>query len=438
MTLIILQVIFLLVLLMANGVFAMTEMSVVSSRKGRLKLLAQQGGRGAEAALKLAENPGQFLPTVQVGITLVGLLAGAFGGTTLSEGVAEALKSNATLAPYAEAIGLIVVVTPLTFLSLVVGELVPKRIALSQPEAIACRMAAPMVWISKLTRPVVRALAAATELIIKTLRIKASAVGNITDDEVKSLLQEGMRAGVFHHAEPRMVESILAFDQCPVSNIMTPRGKVIFLRHDEHSEMMWHKIVVSGHSSFPVYREDRDRVVGVISVKSIYANIAVGAPANVTDLMMPPLIIQPTVTVISLLESFKKTGKHIAIIEDKQGRFLGLVTLVDVLEAIVGEIPSLEDRLKPEAKQRDDKSWLVDGAFDLAKLRRLLLNDTSIAEKDEMKRTLESFIKEQLGTTQKVIEGCCFEAWGMRFEVLDMDGEHIDKVLITPILSKQS
>jgi putative hemolysin len=203
-------------------------------------------------------------------------------------------------------------------------------------------------------------LGVATDVVLFVLRAKAKSPTGVSEDEVKSLMQEGSHAGVFHHAEPRMVESVLAFDQRPVTDIMTPRGKVIFIRRDEKPDTLWHKIVVSGHNNYPVHDGDRNRIVGVISVKAAYANVAAGVVPNVADLMVAPLVVTANRTVASLLETFKASGKHIAIVEDDRNDFLGVVTLVDVLEAIVGELPSLEERLRPEARQRADGSWLVD------------------------------------------------------------------------------
>ncbi len=425
-----LEILIILLLFLANGVFAMTEMAMVSSRKSRLRLLADGGNRGARAALKLADEPNRFLPSVQVGITLVGLLAGAFGGATLAREIAKQLVAWPPLAPYAEAIGMGVVVVTLTFLSLVIGELVPKRLALSNPERIASLMARPLDALSRLARPVIWMLGVATDVVLFVLRAKAKSPTGVSEDEVKSLMQEGSHAGVFHHAEPRMVESVLAFDQRPVTDIMTPRGKVIFIRRDEKPDTLWHKIVVSGHNNYPVHDGDRNRIVGVISVKAAYANVAAGVVPNVADLMVAPLVVTANRTVASLLETFKASGKHIAIVEDDRNDFLGVVTLVDVLEAIVGELPSLEERLRPEARQRADGSWLVDAAFDVAKLWEQLEAEAPAARASIPKQKLGTFVGAQLCGAPG--EGKSFSTGGWRFEVLDMDGERVDKLLVTP------
>jgi len=342
MNLIILEIIIVLLLLVVNGVFAMTEMAVVSSRKTRLRVMAAGGHAGARTALSLAESPNRFLSSVQFGITLVGLLAGAFGGITLAEEIAVRLTTFPALADYAEAMGVAVVVIVLTYLSLIIGELVPKRIALANPEGIACRMARPMDLLSRVTRPVVWLLGVSTDLVFRLLGGRMKRITTISDDEVSLLLHEGVKAGVFHQAEPRMIESVLAFDQRPVRDIMTPQERLILLNVDDPHETIWQKIVVSGHSNYPVYSGSRDQVVGVVSVKAIYANLAAESPVRLGDLMRPPLLVAGTQTVTSLLETFKKSRRHIALITDAGQRVVGMVTLVDVLEAIVGEMPSRE------------------------------------------------------------------------------------------------
>jgi putative hemolysin len=436
MIILLIEIAFILTLFIANGLFAMTEMAVVSCRKGRLQLMAERGNSGALAALALAESPSRFLPTVQTGITLVGLLAGAFGGATLAGHLASWLESFALLAAYADAISVGTVVIALTFLSLVIGELVPKRLALANPEGIASFMARPMNLLSRVTRPVIWALEHSTNFVLWLLCAKPHSKGGVSEDEVKSLMLEGSRSGVFHPAEPRMVESVLAFDQRPVVDIMTPRGKTIFLRRDENPETLWHKIVVSGHSNYPVYEGNRDIVVGIISVKSIYANSAAGISPVVGNLMVEPMFVPSKQTIASLLESFRRNGKHTAVVVDAENIFLGLVTLVDVLEAIVGELPTLEERLKPEAIKRNDGSWLVDGQFDHCKLLCLIEGLETEEFNGKIKQSIASFVSSRL--RKGVCEGDVLgSSDGLHYEILDLDGERIDKVLVTRAEAKR-
>lgn len=429
MSALIIEVIVILLLLVVSGVFAMTEMAVVSSRKSRLRVMAADGNAGAKAALTLTEAPNRFLPVVQIGITLVGLLAGAFGGITIAEEIAAALQPLPVLGQYAEAIGVGVVVVALTYLSLVIGELVPKRFALAQPEIIACRMARPMDVLRQLTRPMVWLLGASTNLVLRLLGARTTTATTISNEEVSLLLEEGTKSGVFHQSEPRMVESVLTFDQRPVRDIMTPREKLVVLNQDDPHAAVWHKIVVSGHSNFPVYAASRDQFVGVISVKAIYANLAAGADVKLADLMTPPLLVPATQTITGLLEGFKKTHRHIALVTDEARGVVGMVTLVDVLEAIVGEMPSLEERLRPQAVLRDDGSLLVDGGFPVAKLAPLLGEAPLAAALAQRVETLAVYATAQLG--QSTTNGAAFVREGVRFEIIDMDGRRIDKVLVS-------
>ncbi len=413
MTALIIEIVVILLLLVLSGVFAMTELAVVSSRKTRLRLMAAAGNSGAKAALALAESPNRFLPTVQIGITLVGLLAGAFGGITVAEQIAAVLKPLPALAQYAAAIGVGVVVVALTYLSLV----------------IASRLARPVELLSRLTRPVVGLLGASTDLVLRLLGARAAKSAAISNEEVNLLLEEGMKTGVFHQSEPRMVESVLAFDQRPVRDIMTPREKLVFLNQDDPHEAVWHKVVVSGHSNFPIYAASRDQVVGVVSVKAIYANLAAGAGVKLADVMTPLLLVPAAQTITGLLEVFKQTRRHIALVTDEAHMVVGLVTLVDVLEAIVGEIPSLEERLRPQAVRRDDRSLLVDGGFAVAKLAPLLGESPLAAALAPRSETLAAYATAQLG--QPSNEGAAFVREGVRFEIIDMDGSRIDKVLVS-------
>lgn len=427
MSIVLIEISVVLALFIANGVFAMSEMAVVSSRKSRLKQMAAAGDAGAAAALRLAETPNRFLPTVQIGITLIGLLAGAFSGATLAAELAAKLKTLSGLAPYADAVSVGLVVVALGFLSVIVGELAPKRIALAAPERIASRLARPIEWVSRLAQPVAHVLSAATNALLRLLRIKPGKPETVSEDEVRLLLREGRDSGVFLKEEPRMVDSVLSFDRRPVQEIMTPRSKLVFVSLADAQETLWHKIVVSGHSSYPVFAVDRDHIVGVVTVKSIYANLAAGTPVRVTDLLTSPLFVAPAEPVLYVLNQFKRTGVHLAVVREPDGRALGLVTLVDVLEAIVGDIPSLEDRQRPEVRQRPDGSWLVDGQYDLAKLP-LQLGIAFAPPTSDAGTTLAAFVGDQLAGHPR--EGDSFTCAGLRFEIIDMDRTSVDKVLI--------
>lgn len=431
MSAITLEILIIVLLLAFNGLFAMTEIAVVAARKTRLRRLAETGDARARAALELAQSPNRFLATVQIGITLVGVLAGAFGGATLAGEIASGLERFPALAAYGEAIGIGVVVVGITFLSLILGELVPKRIGLNNPEGIARLMARPMNRVAWLASPLVRLLSASTELVLRFIRLKKPSDPPVTEEEVKVLIQEGVQAGVFGRHEPEMVEGVLALDRLPVRDIMTPRSKIIWINHADSHDAIWHKIVVSGHTHYPVYRQSRDQVTGVVSLKAIYANLAAGVPVKVDDLITPPVVVAGGQPISGLLEVFKRTGQHMALVTDDSGGVIGLVTLIDVMEAIVGEFPSQAERLKPEARKLADGSWLVDGFMPVENLSPMLpmLCFTPAERRDYA--TLGGFVALRLGPAMK--EGETFDEQGFRFEALDMDGRRVDKVLITPL-----
>lgn len=417
-------------LLVINGVFAMSEIAIVTARKGRLRQLASGGNARARLALALAESPNRFLSTVQIGITLVGILAGAFGGATIAEEIAKPLAGVPGLGAYSDAIGLGVVVLVITYFSLVLGELVPKRIGLGQPERISLLVARPIQALSLAADPVVKFLSASTEGLLRFLAIKPQKEATVSEDEVKVLMQEGLRAGAFQKVESDIVASVLDLDRLMVRDIMTPRPKVIWLNRDDPHETVWHKIVVSGHSFFPVYEGNRDRVVGVVSVKAIYANLAAGVGVNLKDLMVPPLIVPATQDVLQLVETFKKSSKHLALAADEFGAIVGLVTLNDVMEAIVGDFPSQDERARPAATPRPDGSWLIDGMMEIVRVEQALPGFVAEDPANKEYQTLAGYVVKRLGHMPR--EGETFEAHGYVFEVLDMDRHRVDKVLVIP------
>jgi putative hemolysin len=425
------EIIIIILLLAANGLFAMTEIAVVSARKVRLRRQAETGDLKAKAALELAESPNRFLATVQVGITLVGVLAGAFGGVTIAEQMAARLQVYPWIAPYGEAIGIGTVVLGITFFSLILGELVPKRIGLNNPERVARLMAGPMNRLTWLASPLVHLLTASTELVLCVIRLKKPQDPPVTEEEVKVMIQVGVQAGVFDRREPEMVEGVLALDRLPVRDLMTPRAKIIWINQADSHEAIWHKIVVSGHSHYPVYENSRDQVVGVVSLKAIYANLAAGISTKIRDLLVPPFFVPGSQTAASLLDTFKRTHQHVALVTDDAGCVIGLVTPLDVMEAIVGEFPSPAERLKPQAQQRRDGSWLVDGFISLETLQPLLARLRFPPADRRDCATLGEFVAQRMGRTPR--EGETFDEQGFRVEVLDMDGARVDKLLITPL-----
>jgi putative hemolysin len=432
MSRVVFEILGILVLLVANGIFAMAEMSVVSSRKARLKQKADAGDALAGAALKLAESPNRFLSTVQVGITLVGVLTGAFGGASLAQELSKILEGIPFIGAYSYSIAFGLVVLLITYFSLVVGELVPKRLALRNPEAIARILAGPMGILAKMAAPVIDFLGASTDFALRLFGVRNDKqTSDVTEDEVKGLIREGMDAGVFEPHEFAMVEQVLALDRLPVREIMTPRPKIIWLNQEEAPDKIWHKVVISKHSVFPVFKGNRDHLMGVVDVKSMYAHLAMGLPVNLEDLVTRPLMVPETQSVTRLLDQFKSQHKQIALAADEFGSIVGLITLVDVLEAIAGDFPAPNERLRPAAKQRTDGSWLIDGLLDIQTAQETLPGFVIPKSAKGDFQTVAGFLLAELGRLPSEQDSLDFSGW--HFEILDMDHHRIDKILATQI-----
>ncbi len=430
------ELVIIALLLVANGLFAMAEIAVVSARKSRLRKLAEDGDASSRIALDLAESPSRFLSTVQLGITLVGVLASVFGGATIAEHLATALGRVPFLAPWAHAIGIGSVVIALTLCQVIVGELIPKRIALAAPENVARILAPPMAFFARRAAWIVDALSGCVDGALHLIGAKAVATGpHVTEDDVRILIREGLTAGVLQKAEAGMLEGVLKLDQVPIRDLMTPKPKIVWLCIEDSHDTVWRKIVASNHSYFPVYENNRDNVVGIVSVKAIYANLAAGLTVRLHDLVTAPLLVPETRTAIQLLDTFKQSGCHVAIVTDEFGAVQGLVSLIDLLEAIVGDIPSPEQRLQPEARKRPDGSWLLDATLDLDKLASLFPGITLTGHEDLEIQTAGGFVVHEIGRVP--VEGDSIVRGGWRFEVIDMDAHRVDKLLVSPVNAPQ-
>ena len=425
-----LEITFIFLLLFANGLFAMAEIAVVTSRKARLKNMADHGTNGAKLALSLANSPGKFLSTVQVGITFVGVLASALGGAKLSERLAAALGKVPALEHYAEAIALTIVVGVMTYLSVIIGELVPKRIALNNPERIASALARPMNGLSKLFAPLVNLLNVSSDFLMAALGIRKPKESVVSEEEVRVLIDEGLSAGIFKKAEKDMVEGVFELDEQTAGDLMTPRARMIWLSLDDEDEENWRRIAGSGHSHFPVYQGTRDNVVGMVSVKSLWANLSLAGRVELRALVTPPNYVPTAMPAGKLIEAFKKTGKHIALVVDEFGGLQGIVTLNDVMMAIVGNLPEREQRHDPKSVLRQDGTWLVDAMLDIDETKTSLgIDDDLPGEDDNRYSTLGGFLLHQIGHLPR--EGEKFIWDRFEFEVIDMDRQRIDKVLVT-------
>jgi putative hemolysin len=420
-------------LVLANGVLAMAETAVVSARKARLRELAAKNNEGAGKALALAEHPTRFLALVQFWLTLSGMIAGVLGGAKLAGQLTLVVARVDALSPYASIISFISVTLGLSAFMLLFGELVPKRIGRAHPEKVASLLAGTMQGLAWFAAPFLRVLEMATDGVTRLIRLRTRPVAeSVGEDEVRALVEQGLHAGVFQRAEKEMVEGVLALDQLPVTALMTPRPKIVFLNIDDSEEVNWRKIVTSGHSYFPVFQDSRDQIVGMVPVKALWAHSAIGLPTTLKNLLLPPLVVPATLNAIQLLEHFKKSGKHIAIVTDEFGAVQGLVTLIDVLEAIVGDLPSQGQRNQPEAKKRDDGSWLIDATLTTGELKQVLSLETDLPHEEAAEfQTLGGFVVTQFGRIPAVGEH--FEWNGWRFEVVDMDRRRVDKVLVSKV-----
>ncbi len=416
-------------LLAANGLLAMGEIAVISARKARLRQLAAEGDERAQSALRLSREPRRFLSTVQVVSTLSCLLAGALGGSTLTAAVEGWLRQDPRLAAWAHPLALAGVVLARTLAAVVVGELVPRRIALSNPERVARTSVRPLLVVARVVAPAVGAVSAVTDLALKPFGLRRRPETPVTDEEVSLLIEQGLQAGVFHKAEKEMVEGVLRLDQLPVTAIMTPRPKIVFLNIDDPEDVNWRKIVASGHSHFPVYQANRDQVLGMVAVKALWAHAAIGVPTSLKNLLTPPLVVPETMDSIELLESFKKSGRHAALVADEFGGIQGMVTLIDVLEAIVGALPAQGQRDQPEARQREDGSWLIDATLAAGELKATLGIARLPQEAAADYQTVGGMVMTQFGRIPAAGDHFTWDGW--RFEVVDMDRRRVDKVLVS-------
>ncbi len=416
-----------LLLILLNGLFAMAEIAVVSARRVRLQQMAIGGDRGAQVALQMAQSPNRFLSTVQVGITLVGIFAGAYGGARIAEPLAETLAEVSWLAPYAEGISLFIVVGAITFLSVVIGELVPKRIGLNSAERIAARVARPMQTLSVLATPVVRTLSLATEGVLNLLGIESSTEEEVSEEEIRVLVEQSARAGIIEEAEREMVESVFRLNDRPLEAMMTPRPEIVWLDVNAPEEENRRIIMEAEHSRFPVCDGSLDRVLGVVRAKDLLSDCIGGRPLDLQGAMIEPLYFPETMRTLRALEPFKQSGSHLAFVVDEYGGIDGLITLIDILEAIVGDIPTEEEIVEPPVLQREDGSWLIDGLLTLDEFEALF--PVKRFPEEGVYQTMGGFVVYMIGRLP--VTGDTFEWGNYRFEVVDMDGHRVDKVLLT-------
>jgi len=406
----------------------MSEIAVVAARKVRLQQRAEDGDERARKALALAHDPNKFLSTVQFGITMVGVLAGAYGGATIAEQVAQPIAAVPELAAYAHVIALGLVVTGITVLSLIVGELVPKRIGLNNPEAIASWVAGPMIVLSKIGGPVVGALNRPTNFVLRLFGIKGEAEPNLTEDEIKALISQGAETGAVGATEENIVQRVFQLGDQRVAAIMTPRPDIEWIDVDASEEELREFLASHSHTQFVVCHGGLDEVLGIVRSADLLPLAFKGARIDLRSLKKEALFVPDSMPAVQLLESFRGSHKHVALVMDEYGAVEGLVTVTDLLTAIVGDLPADASEAIGAFVARADGSWLVDGSAPMEDVTAHFGMDALPEDEAGAYHTIGGFVMARLGRVPKAAD--TFEWGGMKFEVMDMDGRRIDKVLV--------
>ena len=413
------------ILLLLNGVLAMAETALLSVRKARLQNESNKGDKRANAVLKLTENPNQFLSVIQIGITSIDLFIGALTGATLGVWINAQLDKFPVMAPYSGVISLLVGVLPITYLSLVLGELVPKRLALRDPEEVSSMVAAPMIFFSKLFSPIVRFLSFSTESVLKLMGVKISEEPSVTEEEIQLMIDQGTEAGIFEEAEHDMVEGVFSLGDQRIYSLMTPRTDIVYLDIKDSVEEIRTKIAESEFSRFPVRQDSLDAILGIVKARDLLVRSLGGEEIRLKDLVKPAFFIPETMFASRALEIFKEKSTELLLVIDEFGGLQGLLTINDILEEIVGQIEMEE----PQATQRQDGSWLLDGMLEVDEFKEIFKLH-ALPHEDEYE-TLSGFVMVSLGQVPQTADQ--FEWHGLRFEVIDMDGRRVDKVLVTTL-----
>ncbi len=420
-----------LLLILANGVFAMSEIAIVTARKTRLRAQSDAGSGRATAALRLAENPDDFLSTVQVGITLVNILAGVFGEAAITRQLEPYVSEVPFLEAYSQPVSQGLVVLMITYFTLVLGELVPKQIGLAYAERVSMRMAKPMGILSRLTAPLVALLSVSTRLVLRLLPIRPSTEPSVTVEEVQILMEQGRESGVFEPINEEMVEQVFRLRERRVNDLMTPRPDVVYLDLEDPIEKNRQIIIENRHSRYPVMKGDEDNVVGFVLARDLLAQALSNEPLDLKSLLRPVLIVPEGLPVLAVLKRFKDDQSQLAIIIDEYGELQGLMTFNDLLEEIVGDVPEVGDPPDPQAVRRDDGSWLIDGMFAVDDLKEMFDIRMLPEEESNYYQTIGGLIMIYLGRVPQA--GDYFDWEQYRFEVVDMDLRRVDKVLLTPL-----
>ncbi|GAA5137629.1 hemolysin family protein [Prosthecobacter algae] len=429
------ELLILLGLLLLNGVFAMAETALISARRTRLEMMAHEGQKSAVQALELQADPGIFLSTVQVGITLVGIIAGAASGAGLARELEPALTAIPWLGQWAPTISMVIVVSIITFLSVVVGELLPKRLAIHAPERWAAALAGPMTRLSALASPIVRLLDFSSDALVRLFGVKPGAEEVMSEEEVRASIIQGHRTGALKSHEKDMLESVLELDELTAADLMTPKPQIVWINLADSPEENRKRMIESGHSYFPVYQGTRDDVLGMISVKALWKAAEKLTASDLQSLLVTPLFVPESMPAARIIEQFRKNNRHQALVIDEFGAMQGLITLNDMMEAILGTMPNEPTPNAPGGRQLDDGSWLVDGQMEMEEAASLTDLPLPASFDDDDYRTVAGFVMHILGHVPA--EGESFDWQGRKIEVADMDRQRIDKVRICPAATQR-
>jgi magnesium and cobalt exporter, CNNM family len=425
--------IILLLLIMLNGLFAMAETSIVSARKSRLRKEANEGDGNAQIAMDLIKNPARFLSTVQIGITFIGIFVGAYGGEALSHGLADDLKVIPLIGVYSQPIALFIIVAITTYISLIVGELVPKRIALTRPEKIAKLAAGPMSSLSRLAAPLVSFLTVSSDVIMSILRIKPSSEPKVSPEEVNMLIQEGTNVGIFNREEKDIVERTFQLDEKKIISFMTPRKEIIWLEKESSFDELSKVIVKYPHSYFPVCRDSLDNVLGIVRTEDLLTTFMIERKIEFSKSLHKPIYVPETMEAWKVLELFKQSGIHTALVVDEYGSILGLLSLADILEEIVGDIPNVDELEEKEIMKRKDGSYIIDGLITIDEFKEYFKVSNLPDEQDAGFNTIGGFAMARLDKIPA--KGDSFDVKHLHFEIAEMDGNRVDKILVTTLPS---
>ncbi|WP_262915906.1 hemolysin family protein [Chitinophaga filiformis] len=420
-------VVIILILILLNGLFSMSEVAMEYARKARLEYLANKGDEKAKAALKLASNPDRFLSTVQVGITLISILIGILSGISLKPRLVEYISGYPQLSSYSDGIAITIIVVVVTYFTLVLGELVPKRLGILRPEAIARQTAAPMKWVSMITYPFIWLLTIFTNMLVNIFNLKPNTDNNVTEEEIKALISEGTTTGAIEETEQEIIERVFHLGDRNITSLMTHRTDIVYLDINDPKPVIRSKIMDSPHSVYPVCDDVIDNILGIITIKDLYT-AAADTGHELARIMKKPLFVPENNSAYQVLEKFKETQSHAAFIVDEYGTFLGMITLNDILEAIVGDMPETGQDDDYEIVRRDDGSYLVDGQIPFYDFLARFDKEDWMAEFEQEFDTMAGFILHHQEHIPKIGEK--FEWRGFTFEIVDMDAHRIDKVLV--------